>query len=301
MPVIDVLTPVKTVHQSLGPIPHDESTNVGNIQILENIFQHQYYLSESAFERRLFLVYGDQKTTQRIRSIKQRREQAERAYDKLQWALPVPALFHLRINFLYMISRVHFGGPGSDQSTLYDAMNFWTRKKISKSKADFYALEQLIIHSFQARICALLWCKLAQSASEESLEFEDIARLLATYDLEAFSSLLDSVAHSFVHSFDKHAHSTDDQELRNHILFLQHTQTYLLLKYSIKHADLGLLRRAIDRCCLYFHGSGQTKYAYEMLYLQRLISTRAATPELQRAILANGLVNRQGKDRKSVV
>ncbi len=291
MPVIDLLTPIKTVHRSLGPIPHDESSNAGNILVLENIFRHQYRLPDSAFEECLFLIYGDQKTTQRIRSIKQSREQAQRPCDRLQWALPVPALFHLRMNYLYMISRLHFGGPGGDQSTLYDAMNFWTRKKISKSKADFYALEQLIIHSFQARVCALLWCRLAQSGPEAGPDFEDIARMLAAHDVESFSQLLDKI----VHSYGKHARSADDQELRNHILFLQHTQVYLLLKYSIKHADLGLLRRAIDRCCVYFHGSGQSRYAYEMLYLLRLTSTRAATPELQRAILANGLVNRQGK------
>ncbi|KAH6974697.1 hypothetical protein EDB80DRAFT_693140 [Ilyonectria destructans] len=291
MPVVDVLEPVKTVHCSLGPIPHDESSNAGNILILENIFQHQYHLPDSAFEQRLFLIYGDQKTTQRIRSIKQRREEAQRPCDRLQWALPVPALFHLRMNYLYMISRLHFGGPGSDQSTLYDAMNFWTRKRISKSSADFYALEQLIIHSFQARVCALLWNMLAQSGQGIGLEFEDIARMLAIHDAGTFSQLLDRI----VDSYGKYARSTDDEELRNHILFLQHTQTYLLLKYSIKHADLGLLRRAIDRCCVYFHGSGQSRYAFEMLYLQRLTSTRAATPELQRAILANGLVNRQGK------
>jgi len=291
MPIIDLLTPVKTVHCSLGPIPHDESSNAGNIMVLENIFRHQYHLPDSAFEERLFLIYGDQKTTQRIRSIKQPREEAQRPYDRLQWALPVPALFHLRMNYLYMISRLHFGGPGGGQSTLYDAMNFWTRKKISKSKADFYALEQLIIHSFQAKVCALLWRRLAQSGPETGLHFEDIVRMLAAHDVESFSQLLDNI----IHSYDKHARSIDDQELRNHILFLQHTQVYLLLKYSIKHADLGLLRRAIDRCCIYFHGSGQSKYAYEMLYLLRLTSTRAATPELQRAILANGLVNRQGK------
>ena len=291
MPVVDALAPVKTVHHSLGPILHDESSNAGNILILENIFQHQYRQPDSAFERRLFLIYGDQKTTQRIRSIKQRREEAERPYDRLEWALPVPALFHLRMNYLYMISRLHFGGPGSDQSTLYDAMNFWTRKKISKSNADFYALEQLIIHSFQARICALLWNMIAPSKRGIGIKFEDTARMLAIHDGEAFSQLLGRI----VDSYGKHACSTNDEELRNHVLFLQHTQTYLLLKYSIKHADLGLLRRAIDRCCVYFHGSGQCKYAYEMLYLQRLTSTRAATPELQRAILANGLINRRGK------
>src|SRR5438045_2842993 len=247
MPVIDVLVPTKTVHCSLSPIPHDESSNTGNILILENIFQHQYHLPNSAFEQHLFLIYGDQKMMQLIRSIKPHREQAKRPYDRLQWALPVPALFHLHMNYLYMISRLHFGGQGGDQSTLYDAMNFWTRKKISKSNSDFYTLEQLIIHSFQARVCALLWHKLAQLGL--GVEFEDIAQILAMYDAEAFLQVLDMV----VSSYSKDTHLTNDLELRNHVLFLRHTQTYLLLKYSIKHADIGLLCRAAKLSNLAFY------------------------------------------------
>lgn len=161
MPEIDILAPVKSLHCSLGLIPYDESTNAGNIMVLENIFRQQYRLPDSAFEQGLFLIYGDQKTTQRIRMIKRRRERARQPYDTLKWALLVPALFHLRMNYLYMMLRVHFGGQGGDPSTLYDAMNFWTRKGISKSNSDFYALEQLVIHSFHARVCALLWHRLA--------------------------------------------------------------------------------------------------------------------------------------------
>jgi len=288
MPEIDIPAPVKTLHCSLGPIPHDESTNAGNIMVLENIFRQQYRLPDSAFEQGLFLIYGDQKTTQRIRMIKRRRERARQPYDTLKWALPVPALSHLQMNYLYMMLRVHFGGQGGDPSTLYDAMNFWTRKGISKSNSDFYALEQLVIHSFHARVCALLWHRLAQSGLVR--EFQDITQMLATQDAKSFSQLLDSI----VNSYGNEARSVNDIELRNHILFLQHTQTYLLLKYAIKRADIGLLRRAVDRCCIYFHGSAQHKYAYEMLYLHRLISTSAASPELQRAILANGLVNSRG-------
>jgi hypothetical protein len=170
-------------------------------------------------------------------------------------------------------------------------MNFWTRKKISKSKSDFYALEQLVIHSFQARVCALLWDSLARSRPRVTLEAKDIEEMLAAQNSEAFSRLLDKI----IDSYGKSARATDDEEFRNHVLFLQHTQNYLLLKYAIKHADLGLLRRAINRSCLYFHGSGQSNYAHEMLYLYRLTSTHAASPELQRAILANGLINRRGK------
>ena len=107
--------------------------------------------------------------------------------------------------------------------------------------------------------------------------------MLATQDAKSFLQLLDSV----VNSYGIEARSTSDMELRNHVLFLQYIQTYLLLKYAIKHANIGLLRRAIDRCCIYFHGSVQHKYAYKILYLYRLISTSAASPELQRVILAN--------------
>ena len=85
----------------------------------------------------------------------------------------------------------------------------------------------------------------------------------------------------------------DDQEFRNHILFLRHAQTYMLLKYAIKQADIGLIRRAIDRCALYFHGSPQKNYANLMLYFQYLF--RNSEPDLCRAILSNSLVNCQGK------
>lgn len=219
MPEIDILAPIKTLHCSLGPIPHDESTNAGNIMVLENIFRQQYRLPDSAFEQRLFLIHGDQKTTQRIRMIRCRRERAGQPYDTLKWALPVPALFHLRMNYLYMMLKIHFGGQGGDQSTLYDAMNFWTRKGISKSNSDFYALEQLVIQSFHARVFALLWHRLAQSGLVR--EFQDITQMLATQNAKSFSQLLDSI----INSYGNEARSVNDMELRNHILFLQHTQT----------------------------------------------------------------------------
>ena len=157
IPVVDILPTQKTVHRSLGPIPHDESSNKGNIDVLTNIFQAQYKLPDDVFHDRLFLVYGDQKTTQRIRTIKARRARSHQAFDSLRWVLPIPALFHIKMNYLYMISRTHFGiaNDGSGASLHY-AMNVWHRKGVSRHKADFYALEQLIIHSFQARICAIV-------------------------------------------------------------------------------------------------------------------------------------------------
>src|SRR5438045_2900889 len=97
MPKIDILPPRKTLHCPLGPIPHDESSNTGNLAILENIFRGQYHLPDSAFEKRLYLVYGDQKTIQRLRTIKRHRQESEKPFDRLQWILPVQALFHVKL------------------------------------------------------------------------------------------------------------------------------------------------------------------------------------------------------------
>ena len=71
------------------------------------------------------------------------------------------------------------------------------------------------------------------------------------------------------------------------------------LKYTIKHADIGLIERVIDCCCIYFYGSKQTNYAFEMLLFKWLLATGAASVELKKAILVNGLVNLQSKEDTS--
>jgi hypothetical protein len=290
MPKLDILEPRKTSYQPLGLIPHDESSNSGNLAVLENIFQRQYKLSDQAFKNNLYLIYGDQKTTQRIRTIKRHRLDSTRPYDSLKWALPVPALFHLKMNLLYMISRCHFGGQDHDYSTLHYAMNFWGRKKISKAKADFFTLEELVIHSFQSRIVALMWVRLRHTGL--GMGVQDIEAVLRTLDPEGFYTLIERVRIQCSFTANPDLKNLNDEEVRSHYLSIRHAQTYLLLKYAVKHADIGLLRRAIDRCCIYFHGSGQSKYAYEMLYLQRILL--ASEPRLCRAILSNSLVNLQG-------
>lgn len=46
---------------------------------------------------------------------------------------------------------------------------------------------------------------------------------------------------------------------------------------------------------LYFDGTGQSNYAFEMLYLKRLTSTKARDKELRRPILSNSIVNLHGR------
>jgi hypothetical protein len=50
---------------------------------------------------------------------------------------------------------------------------------------------------------------------------------------------------------------------------------YKTLKYGIKNGDISLINRVISVCCFYFEATKQSNYAFEMLYLKRLISTKA--------------------------
>jgi hypothetical protein len=71
-------------------------------------------------------------------------------------------------------------------------------------------------------------------------------------------------------------------------------EVYKTLKYAIKIADIGLLRRAFVRCSVLFQGASKKNYAFLSLYMTWLTGTPAADEPLQRAILANGLVNLRG-------
>ncbi|KAH0538025.1 hypothetical protein FGG08_005337 [Glutinoglossum americanum] len=102
-----------------------------SINVLRNIFQQQYRLEDDAFAERLFLIYGDQKTVQRLRTIKKRREDAISRYDSFKWLLPIPALFHLKMNYLKMIITAHYRTEDGviDQSSLRHSKEFWNRRK----------------------------------------------------------------------------------------------------------------------------------------------------------------------------
>ncbi|KAI9845965.1 MAG: hypothetical protein M1837_004371 [Sclerophora amabilis] len=279
LPVLDRLTPSRTCHYSLGPIPFDESSNAGNLS----------------------------KTTQRIRTVKNIRADSEGPFDSHKWILPIPALFHLKINFLKLLSQAHFGGEEErSQTSLYYARSVLGRRKVQPGRADFFALEEFIIHNFQARVVAALKVGLPQTpifyGRDDSADAWDtgvastrnksLQQVLTKMTPVSFSQIINTL---YKQLRTTSASQCEDDEYRNYLLFLEQTETYILLKYAIKWGDIGLILRAVDRCCIYFAGTNQFKYSFETLYFKRLTTTSAATAPLRRAILANSLVNNRGE------
>jgi hypothetical protein len=301
MPAVELLEPRKTDSKTLGPILFNEGTLDGSYEVVESIYKHQFQLDDTEFDNRLFLAFGDQKTSSLIRSVQAEQVDASAAYDRKDWLIGVAALFHLRMNFLWLMERTHYGTmEQQDASTLYHNINFWGRKNIPADRAAFQVLEELVLHSFDARVVGLLYTRLEQCGIDTS-EQDEVDQAIQDMNAKGFMDLVEDVRRSAFEpqawrpSKEKYANNTVDEEFLSHARYLQQMIVYKTLKYGIKNGDIGLIDRVIGVCCFYFEGTGQSNYAFEMLYLKRLTSTKACDKELRRAILSNSLVNPHGR------
>ena len=193
-------------------------------------------------------------------------------------------------------------------SFLQMAAGFWKRKRISDAKNnEFYALEEFIIHSFDARILVAYWQRLLKGlkrADGSTFTLNDISKLRvdelmekvkiaeAKLDKAGFEGILEEI-HADI--FMVMPADEEDPEYSNHLQFLQMVRPYLLLKSAIHFGDVGYISRAIDLLCIYFNGSRAKNYSMLTLWWAHHTHTDAAADELKRAILANSLVNTTGR------
>lgn len=141
----------------------NKSTNEGTQQIINAMFLNSLGIKEDPhFRSALYLVYGDHKTVARMLSTRYLHESQEtNAFAQYKWLVPVAALFHLQMNLVHLLLMTHFGSekPSAnlDNSHLCQNAEFWNRTKIRPGKFDFHAAEELIIHSYKARVVAMVW------------------------------------------------------------------------------------------------------------------------------------------------
>ena len=110
-----------TTHQSYvlqtPAIFEDEGNLDGVYRVHDTSFKHILAFNSRDPEGynihadRLVLVHGDQKTTSFIRHIQFSQLEASLPYDRKQWILPVPAFFHVELNYLVSLFRVFWDWP----------------------------------------------------------------------------------------------------------------------------------------------------------------------------------------------
>ena len=123
---------------------------------------------------------------------------------------------------------------------------------------------------------------------------------IGTLGKEKFLDVIDQIRQSLFNP-DEQVSPTEqdrefDYEFSAHAKFVQQMEIYKSLKLAIKLGDIGIIRRILVQCCLLFPGTKKTRYSFLSMYMTWLTQTEAADPELQTAILANGLVNLRGAE-----
>jgi hypothetical protein len=306
MPHVERLspTPATQLHH-LGAIFFDEGTVDGTYGVHSDIWLSKMGFSEDPskndFDDRLWLVHGDQKTTQMIRSVKMEQRFADQAYDRRKWMLGPPAYFHILQCLTYMIVRTHWSSPsGCDyQCNLLHDIGVWNRGGLSRENAKYYILEPLIKQSWTTRIVAIFYDVLGEmgllrgivQSHDDMHQMNTYGEALERLAPEDFLTAVDMVR-TRVFTYDSwtgNGHA--DGEFTSLCRFLQEIELFLLLRYAVKFGDVGIIRRLVGPLCVFFYGAEHRKYGYEMLHLRWLLSDGVSDMALQRSILASGLVN----------
>lgn len=314
MPIVDILPARRSFSHPLEPIFRNESTNENTAEIIKDIYERQlkYDPHNKIFETHFLRTVGDLKTNNRIISVQNIRletgNEDSLPYDMLQWIIPNMGLFHLQLNLLRLIHRVHWGPPPSNASALQDRLDWsslsWAADSLHRTNVQngqlFYPLEELIIHSYNARVVGVLIRKIRLEEGSRGREFskKTIEDLLQQCTPNAYIELLTYVRRELCTDppeMDEHANL--DDEWRNHVLFIRHTQTYLLLKWAISHGDIGLLRQALRQCCVIFQSKQAQagNYARDLIRYLHWVDSSATDKVLQDSILSSALVNPSGR------
>ena len=174
--------------------------------------------------------------------------------------------------------RTFYRGEEAAQQflALYTHINHLGRRNISREKALFYYIEELILHSFNAYIIALFLlhirnkCNIkADSEAKQYIQNLSLQQFLEYIkDIRTAAFLRDvcynanqrtsnrseqptnarqpaamsSSADTLSSAANNQVPWSSNAEFFNYIWFLQVINTYKLLKYAIKYADIGLLK-----------------------------------------------------------
>ena len=209
--------------------------------------------------------------------------------------MAVPGLFHWRINYIDMIHDIYSGSEhAAVELTLYHNKNYLGC--VQGNKSPFHHKEEVATRAFDARATALFYQLLPPGVhAAQPTQVDNYIRKLSR---TTFLTKVKEIRQYIFRAAEQSPRESEpiDYEFSAHVKFLQQMETYKMLKYAIKHADMGLIKRALAQCCLLFHGSDKSKYTFLSLYMTWLTQTDAASKELQDAILVNGLVNLRGTD-----
>ncbi|KAF1808899.1 hypothetical protein P152DRAFT_517097 [Eremomyces bilateralis CBS 781.70] len=306
----------------LRAAPFDEGTIQGTYGVHEDIWIRQLGFQSQPpsedFTNRLWLVFGDQKTAQHIRTLKEAQKNAILPFDRRRWMLGPSGLFHVLMNLILTIVRIHFDTEPTlpsdtkpslptdakpsvpSDATLLSDIIYWDRKGYTRESPKFYMFDPLLRQSFYARVLMLWYHVLTRRGHIQKAFLEDTSPsskldlIIQNLELEELISTMKEVC---TLAFSPEAWDTTQYglEFRSLCRLVQLISIFLSLRKAVKNSDIGWIDRLIDPLAVIFHATGQHKYGDEMLHLRWILSECVSEKILRDAILSSSLVNLHGK------
>jgi hypothetical protein len=270
----------------------NESINEETQIIINHLYSELLNIDKfnSYYENDLVLIMSDHKIWTRVMSCKfQHSMQEISIYERYKWTLSLDALFHLQMNMIDLILKIHYEFIKFSllfRNNLWTHVEFWNRKKIRFDNIEFHATQKFIIQNYKIRVIVVFWIVVQRTSSLDEL------KNLKTWINNAFTSkLLNAIEQIRLFFMKLDFDQCENDELRNHILFCQHVKSYLWLKYVIFRDDINLLLFIFVKIVVLFHDSSKFNYQTKTLYMFWLISTDVIISNLKKIILTNSLIN----------
>ncbi|KAJ2916959.1 hypothetical protein MD484_g3437, partial [Candolleomyces efflorescens] len=270
---------LKPQQTKLFPLPAwniDESSTIGNIEVVDAITEELKLKEHPEFNNRVRFLAGDQLSIGRLRSIETLRAGHEEGYDGFFWGVNLLGLFHTNIADVHGFILTHFGKPNAGTSNPGSLSFHNTRLNrlpiTLSSLPPFRVCRDLIYVSLYARV---LHCLLLVSDTQS---LEDYIKSYGTWDqlVVHAQKIFDQFAQSAVvedlrwkrkMSTLQNQTAQGDMVFENAILFLRDALVSKEFADAIKTNDPGRIVLVLKHFALSFRGNGRIKYAYEMLHL----------------------------------
>ncbi len=126
------------------------------------------------YENDFILMMNNHKIWIQIMSCKfQHSMQKISIYERYKWTLSFDALFHLQMNMIDAILKIHYEFikfSFSFRNNLRTHVEFWNRKKIRFDNFEFYATQKFIIQSYETRVVVVFWIVVQRQRSLNELK-----------------------------------------------------------------------------------------------------------------------------------
>ncbi|KAL1740171.1 hypothetical protein HDZ31DRAFT_48030 [Schizophyllum fasciatum] len=317
------------VHETpIYPLPAmevDESTILGNGEVIEQTIEELQVKTQEWFNNRVLIFAGDQLSQARIRALVNIRAGQEAGLAGFFWGAWMPGLFHGKIADAHGLLFTHFGKPNSgvrNPGSLWFHNTRLHRLPIMLSSLPNYrTCCDLIFVSLYARV---LHCLLLVSGTSDLDEYSravtGFAQLRADaekiYNEYANAQKVDNLRSDRYAEAVAQANvakiaaaeaglpyqapvggfpvSQGDMVFENAVLFMRDALISREYTDAIKAGDSGRILLVLKTWALSFRGNGRTKYAHEMLHIIHNIQ-KVWPPALARIVTDNWLVNPTGK------